>query len=367
MAFWNFGKRSQEVEVTTEPILLGVDLGYGQIKTVGERGRMKFLSAVGTPVSNFGRNTAITNERELLDSLALTLEGQTYYVGHNAVVNTRNGRLSLRQNKTNDDHNRVKFLTGLALHTDEDQTEATFEVVTGLPVLEFKNQRDALAEMMLNGGRPFEFDMHYGNKTVPKRLRVDYVKVVSQGEGAFYDLILDRKGDLIERNVGLVNGLVMVVDVGYRTTDIVTMENGRYVETLSDQLNKGVNQIHQEILRLIMERYGIKKELKDLDAYVRTGTLYHNTREYDINQIITAAAVPFAEDIVESLHTVSNDQLGGVNRVVFTGGGAELIHPYVIPMLRDIVETLMLDDSEFCNANGYYKYGLLLKKTQGAD
>jgi plasmid segregation protein ParM len=249
---------------------------------------------------------------------------------------------------------------------EEDQRYAEFDVVTGLPVLEFKNQKDALEKMMKNNGKPFVFDMHFGPKTIRKTIFVRNVKVVSQGEGAFYDFILNEAGDIVPKRANMVGGLVMVCDVGFRTTDIVTMENGRYIEPLSDQFNKGVNQIHQEILRLIMERYAVKKELKDLDQIVRDGNFYHNMKEYDVRQIIADAARPFAEDIVESLHTTSNDQLGGTNHVIFTGGGAEVIYKHVKPLLDGIVNTSVMEDSEFCNAQGYYKYGLLLKKAQMA-
>lgn len=367
MAFWNFNKKKQENtennQLPTEPILVGNDLGYGQIKIVSHDRKEKFLSAVGTPVSDFGRVAAVVNKQELLDGLFITLD-KNYYVGRNAIVNTRNGRLTLRQNKADHEHNKVKFLTSLALLTEQYQEEAEFDIVTGLPVLEFKNESEALKQMMLNDGNPFTFTMHYGNVSVPKQIKINNVKIVSQGEGAFYDFILDDTGTIIPNHAEIVAGTVMVVDIGYRTTDIVTMENGRYIEPLSDQINKGVNTMHQEILRLIMEKHGIKKELRDLDQIVRSGSFYHNTKEYDVNDIINEAAKPFAEDIVESLHTISNDQLGSVNHIIFTGGGAQIIYTFALELLQGIVNSSIMKDSEYCNANGYYKYGLLLKNAQ---
>lgn len=365
MAFWDFMKKqNNNSDDNIQPLLIGSDLGYGQIKTVSGIEKKKFISAVGNPISNFGRSAAVSSESELMNALTITFDNKIYYVGHNAIVNARNGRLTLRQNKADDIQNKIKFLTSLALFMDEDQTYGEFDIVTGLPVLEYRNQKDQLESMMSNDGRIFFFDMHYGPKIVSKSIKINNVKVISQGEGAFYDYILDDEGNIVEENANAVSGVVMVVDVGYRTSDIVTMENGRYIELLSDQFNKGVNTIHQEILRLIMEKFGIKKELKDLDQLVRDGFFYHNTKSYDVRQIIETAAIPFAEDVVESLHTTSNDQLGSVNHVIFTGGGAEIIYPHVISLLNNIVKTSIMNDSEFCNANGYHKYGLLLQNTQ---
>lgn len=368
MAFWDLFKgKPKDTTQPVEPMLVGSDLGYGQIKVLSGDNRFKFLSAVGKPISDFGRVAAVTTEKELLESLTISYEGQKYYVGHNAIVNSRNGRLSLRQNKAENEDNKIKFITSLGLLTAEDQEYAEFDVITGLPVLEYKNQKEKLYNMFFNFGRPFEFTMHYGPNAVNKKVKINNIKVISQGEGAFYDFILSSQGDIIPERVGMVSGTVMVVDPGYKTTDIVTMENGRYIEPLSDQLNKGVNQVHQEILRLIMERLNIKKELKDLDDIVRSAKLFHNRQEYDVSRIIADAAKPYAEDIVENLYTISNGDLGSMQRIILTGGGAEIIYPYVKQSLEDTIEVSLMDNAEFCNASGYYKYGLLLKASGKLD
>lgn len=344
-------------------ILVGSDLGYGQIKIISSDEKIKFASVVGTPVSNFGRLAAPVTQQELLNTLAITYQGQRYYLGHNALVNTRNGKFSLRQNKAQSQDNIIKFITSLALLTEEDQTYAEFSVVTGLPVLEFKNQRDTLFNMMFNSGSPFKFTMHYGPKDVEKVIKIKNVKIISQGEGAFYDYALDELGDIHEDRADSIVGTIMIVDPGYRTSDIVTMENGRYLEPLSDQINKGVNQLHQEIAKLIMENFNIKKEAKEIDSLVREGKLFHNMKEYDLSEIISEAARPFAEDIVEYLHYISNDQLGSVEKILLTGGGSNILYPHISDLLEGITEVVLMDNAEYCNASGYYKYGLLLENS----
>ena len=362
MGFWDFLKSNKVNDIT--PKLVGIDLGYGQIKVMTNDFKIRFLSAVGTPISDFSKTAGINSEQELMNSLALTYEGQKYFVGHNALVNTRNGKMTLRQNKAEVVDNKIKLLTALALLIPEDDNYGEFEIITGLPVLEFKNQCEILKDAIANNNKPFECIMHYGNKEVLKMIKINFVKVVSQAEGAFYDYVLNKNGDLISGREDDVAGMVMVVDVGYRTTDIVTMENGLYIEPLSDQLNKGVNQIHQEILRLIMSKLNIKRELKDMDAIVRNGELFHNMKTYKIADIIAQASKPFSEDIVENLHTISNDRLGSMQHIILTGGGAELVFPYVKKALNGIIEVSIMSESEYCNASGYFKFGTLLKNTE---
>jgi plasmid segregation protein ParM len=360
LAFWDLIKKSNET-TNSMPKLAGVDLGYGQVKVFSNNEKIKFLSAIGTPVSDFSRVAAVTNGQELLNSLTITYEGQKYYVGHNAIINSRNGRLTLRQNKSATAENKVKLITALALMTTEEQTDATFDLITGLPVLEFKNQKDELYNSIYNNGNPFEFQMHYGPNIVDKKITIRNVKVISQGEGAFYDYVLSSEGTIREDKAAEVGGTVMVVDPGYRTIDVVTMENGRYIEPLSDQINRGVFHIHQEILRLIMERLNVKKELREIDEITRSGELFYNKKIYNIQQIIEDAVKPFANDVVESLYTISNDTLGSIQKVILTGGGSSLIYPYVSDALSSVVEVALMENAEFSNASGYHKYGLLLK------
>ena len=121
----------------------------------------------------------------------------------------------------------------------------------------------------------------------------------------------------------------MIADIGYKTTDVVSMENGRYIEISSDQINTGVSQVHQEVLRLIMEKFNIKKELKEIDKIVRTKELFYSTKTYDMKPIIKEASEPFAENIIETLYTINNGELGNVSMILLTGGGAEIVYEYI--------------------------------------
>jgi len=341
--------------------LCGIDCGFGYYKISSGDTNLKFISIVGEPVSDFARTAAVSSMNELLNALAITYNGKKYYVGRNAIVNTRNGRISLRQSNNDDIQTKIKIMTALGLLTNEDQTDAEFDIVVGLPVLEYKNSHEKLYNLLVNGNHPFEFIMHYGNNEVLKKIKLNNIKVISQGEAAFYSYIIDLDGEIIKSRAENVAGVVMIVDIGYKTTDIVTMENGRYIEPLSDQLNKGVSQIHQEVLRLTMEQHNVKKELKDMDDIVRTGKLFHNRNEYDMSNIIREAAKPFAEDIVENLYTINNGDLGSLQTILLTGGGAEIVFPYIKDILKQIVNVEKLYNAEFSNSQGYYRYGKLLK------
>ena len=341
--------------------LVGIDQGFGTFKINSGDINIRFPSVVGTPLSEFSKDMAISSFDELLNSLTIIYNGTTYYIGHNAIINTRNGKISLRQNKAEDEQNKVKTMTALALLTNENQHEAEFDIIAGLPVLEYRNQKDKLYNLFYNNGLPFDFIMKYGNVEVFKRIKCNNIRILSQGEGSFYSYILSSEGKIINERSADVEGLVMIADIGYKTTDVVSMENGRYIEISSDQINTGVSQVHQEVLRLIMEKFNIKKELKEIDKIVRTKELFYSTKTYDMKPIIKEASEPFAENIIETLYTINNGELGNVSMILLTGGGAEIVYEYIRENLKDVVRVEKLYNSEFSNAQGYFKYGQLLK------
>ena len=108
--------------------LVGLDLGFGRIKISSNETNIQFPSIVGNQVSNFAKPAPVASFDELLNTLTLIYNGQTFYIGNNAINNTRNGKISLRQNKhdDNDEQTKVKIMTALALLTSESQYEANF-------------------------------------------------------------------------------------------------------------------------------------------------------------------------------------------------------------------------------------------------
>lgn len=342
--------------------LVGLDLGFGRIKISSNETNIQFPSIVGNQVSNFAKPAPVASFDELLNTLTLIYNGQTFYIGNNAINNTRNGKISLRQNKhdDNDEQTKVKIMTALALLTSESQYEANFALISGLPVLEYNSQKDQLYKILYNNGQPFEFIMQYGNKQVPKKITCSKVKIISQSEGAYYNYLLSSDGNIINERIKNVSGVVCVCDIGFRTIDIVFMDNGRYLD-ISDQINNGVVNIHQEVLRLIMQEFNIKKELKDIDNIIRSKQMFFGTKTYDLTDIINKACKPFAENLIESLYTVHNGELGDLQMILLAGGGSELIFDIVKEELKNIVRVDKIYNAEFSNSQGYYKYGMLLR------
>lgn len=344
--------------------IIGLDLGFGMIKVSSGKLNIQFPSIIGNPISNFSKPSAVASLNELLNTLSIIYNDTIYYIGKNAQLNTRNGKISLRQDKNNNDiQTKIKIMTALALMTNENQHNAEFNIISGIPVLEFYNQRNELYNMLYNNNRPFEFIMQYGNKQIDKIIKCNKIKIISQGEGAYYSYLLSEQGNIQKERATIATGNIAVVDIGFRTVDIVFFQNGRYLD-MSDQINNGVSQIHQEILRLIMQNFNIKKELKDIDEIVRNKQLFYNTNIYNIESIINQASESYADNIIESLYAIRNGELGDLQLILITGGGGNLTFNYIKNKLKNIVKVEQIDNSEFANSQGYYRYGMFLHSQQ---
>jgi len=110
-----------------------------------------------------------------------------------------------------------------------------------------------------------------------------------------------------------------------------------------------------------MQNYNIKKELKDMDEITRNKQVFYSTKTYNIEHLIKQATEPFADNIIEALYTIHNGELGNISRILLTGGGAELTFEYIKEKLKNTVQVEKIYNSEFANAQGYYKYGKFLK------
>ena len=50
--------------------------------------------------------------------------------------------------------------------------------------------------------------------------------------------------------------------------------------------------------------------------------------------------------------------------LLLTGGGADLIYPYIKSKLKNIIQVEQIYNSEFANSQGYYRYGVLLRNNK---
>jgi len=328
---------------------MGIDLGFEQVKAWWGNGEnLKIPSVIGEPIGEEINDGGIS-KYAAIDDLSIIYQGKRYYIGNKAIRETANARLTFKADKTNDISDTVKYLTvlGYAL-----SPSAEAVVVTGLPVDEYNDLKDTLRINM--EGR---FDYVYRNQ---KRMNptVSKVIVIPQGAGAYYHYILDDDGNINTKN-NIINRKATVVDMGSRTTNVVTMFKGRYISKESFTVFKGVINIHNNVRKLIYQKYGISFRPADMDQIVRQGYFMTSGKSEHIQEIIEEASALVVDDIVSEIRLhIPDHRL--IDNFLLTGGGTALMATHVQREYGDHV--VVLENAEYNNAHGYHKYALFLEK-----
>lgn len=332
----------------------GMDLGFMRTKIAYDL-PYSFPSLIGNP-SIFEIDDFYSN-RETISDLELEYEGDTYYVGDRA-KDTTNARQCIDTVKTDSLNEKVIYRTALGI-LSENTDKLTLSIVTGLPVEDFKQNglKDKVIENMQG-----QFSFIFRKK--PCHVNVEKVTVIPQSAGAYYDYVLDDDGNLKEDVAALAEGVVIVIDVGYKTTDVVTMINGAYDSKRSFTLVKGMRDIHKELIRLIRFTLDMKFSLHEADDLCKAGTLSDSGKMVDITPHIAKATKPIAEAILTEISATMGDTRVA-NRVLGTGGTIELLEQYFASYYGETYQTS--ESKDMANANGYRKFGRMTDESNNQD
>lgn len=328
--------------------IIGVDLGFYQVKLYHQNGKYRFPSVIGYPSA-----IELTEESDHAkeNNICITEGDTTYYVGSKALRDTRNAQLTFTADKTEKHTDRIKYLAALSLAATGDAD--TFTVATGLPVDEFAGMQGLKEQLQKN----LEGEFFFRSGDLALGISVPKVLVLPQSAGAYYDYILDNKGNILEENV---NAKTVVIDIGYRTTDVVTMSYAKYVSQESFTINTGVSDVHKELRKNLLKEYRVSKDLTEMDFFMRSGIIHLGGVPENISFLITACIQPYAEKIA-SMIPVYIPNLRDIHQVIVTGGGSNIMSAFIEAEMKGIPVTHS-PDSEFSNARGYYKYATFLNQ-----
>lgn len=324
---------------------MGLDLGFRNVKASSSLDFL-FDSVIGYPSAIELKHD--NDDRHTLDNLAIEDEGKTYYVGKKALRDTKNAQLTFTADKTDNKTDKIKTMAAVGYAMGEKNVES-FRVVTGLPVDELGI--DGLKEKM-EGNMQTCYAFMFNGKL--KEAQIEKVNVIAQSAGAYYDYILGDNGQVLDE---YIKPKTVVIDIGFRTTDVVCMENAKYNAPESFTIYTGVHHIHSELRKVLLRRHRIQKQMSELDKITRQGYITINDQQVEIRKSIREATQPYVEKIISEL-PLYIPNLSEVNNFLITGGGANLMYEFFEQALDSPSD--LVPESEMANARGYHKYLKLL-------
>ena len=213
------------------------------------------------------------------------------------------------------------------------------KIVVGLPVAYFREQKDDLVQHIerLHGEVAI-------NGSGFQRISFDKVKAYPQAAGAL--LTIDNLP---------TRGVVLVVDIGQKTTDFVGAEVSkgiaRPVSSLCDSIEIGVHDIYDAIAAEFRTITGAPIDPTMVAGIFRTNAACFRGKDLDFTEFIRKARRQTARGIADRVLSYLGDRADFIKRIYIAGGGA-----MAMPELLDIFPASeILPDSRWANARGFLK------------
>jgi plasmid segregation protein ParM len=297
-------------------IIIGIDHGYGNIKT-----------------ANFVTPTGITayDTEPLFQGNILNYENVYYRIGE--------GHKAFIPDKATDNDFYILTLMAIAQELKPfGLTAADIHIAAGLPLTWVKAQReDFRSYLMRNKTVQFIFN------NVEYRINLVGCSIFPQG----YPAIIGRLDEM--------GGVNMLADIGNGTMNIMYINNRKPVESKCWTEKIGVNQCVISARNAVMDSTGVKIDDSVIENIIRTGTADIGKKYLDI---IISVIRKYASDIFEALRKYEYNP--DLMRLFIVGGGGCIIRNF-----GEYVPDRVTIISDICaTAKGYEQIALVSLRSE---
>lgn len=231
----------------------------------------------------------------------------------------------------------------------------TLKIVTGLPFKEFYLNGKKNVELINKKSQNLNRIIECVDKkvTLPK---IDLHNVLSEGAGAYIDIALDINGN---QNTGIIDSLkdapMSIVDIGGKTTDIITMDTGGKTIRVNESNTAFIGALNlNELIGLeICKKLSLRQySTAEIENALKTGLYMAHGQKHDVTNIVLEQKQVFARKIVLEIKKILKDA-SHIGVVSFVGGGSLLIQKELKEIYGN--QSYFVEDPQFANARGFYK------------
>ncbi len=290
--------------------IVGVDLGY----TYTKNSSMNIFPS------------KCTKSEPILGGTKISINGDTYFVG--------DGESTVELNKI--DHDITKSCLMYSLTNCFDGSP--FDIVTGLPISQYKNQKDSFKEMINKNRRN-----HVLINGVEIPITIRNVEIYPQGAGALYSqCIFDD---------------AIIIDIGGRTVDIAYFDISEHKRKLvkSNTLFDGMLVLYSKIITQVNNKYELTLPADYAEKILLNGLTVDGEK-----QDISFLKPTISEHVNRIFEEVRLNYPHTTTTIYLCGGGSKLLKNAFSKRFKNIV---LMDNSQFANAIGFKKVGESIWKT----
>lgn len=329
--------------------IVGIDIGFGFTKATNGREFRIFKSVYGD-ATDLQFREQIFNHPSAEEHLHVELDGAAYFVGELAERQSVERFYTLDQKQFVNTFTKILALTALSRMVER---QNPVKLVAGLPISHYRRYKDDLTKILAGQHKLSALDR--GGKPKETVIRIAEVKVVPQPFGSMLNLMLNDTGEIADTR--FMKEKIGIIDVGFRTTDYTVADKTRYSERGSNTADTGISRAFTAIATKLQERSGVNVEVYRLYKAVETGSIKIRGKDYDLKKIAEQALSQLGATVATDANRLWSDDWD-IDSVIVTGGGGNVLLPYIRPHLHG--EVLPVDtgmDARLNNVRGYFKYG----------
>ena len=311
---------------------IGIDVGYGYTKVVtnSDDGITQIISP--SVVGNFEGRTVEDDGLRLSALDVVEIQGQKLLVGRSALKHSSR-IFNFREKNWTESIAYQALMKSAICHLQPDSIKLI--IASGLPVSYYKSDRGKLTNVIRDIAADTAINLR--------------VKIIPQPLGSFFNLLFDDNGEV--QDEGLASSRVGVLDIGFYTSDLLTIDNLELVEKQIGSFENGVAGTLESIAKDIEKAYDLRPDLHKTEEAIRKGSIRVFGTDHDITEIVRQRLTELATEIEARAKTIWKTA-ADLDKVILTGGGAALLQDYL-----DLYKhAMVIDEAQFANARGYYKY-----------
>lgn len=318
---------------------VGIDIGFFGTKALTKDKQSCFPSFATRPAESLfslnGHTMVIVNSQR----------GGRWLVGDEAI---KKGIVGARKETAQWIHS-PEYLSLLyaALSDLTEATQATVNLVTGLPLADYKRDRIALRDRLL-GTHRFVREGRRGQS-----LRIESVRIVPQAWGAVLALLLDGRGRIVQPE--LAKSKVAVLDIGGHTVNYLSVDGLSDIPSETQGTDRGT----WNVVRAVRDYFDVShpglantRDHKIMEAVI-AGETWDAEERIDLQPVIKPILDDIGREIVDTASQYWGPGAATFRQVLVCGGGAYLWGSHIRRAFRQAV---ILERPEFLNAQGFYRF-----------
>ncbi len=333
----------------TSVVQVGVDIGYGVVKTVTVDLAPVLFPSIWGYARELKFQAGETAAKYPGDQL--TDEDGDWFIGNLALSQLPAGQQLKLRGRTADESalgniarlRLLKAALGKMFPNQRNGDVLHFQVATGLPVDHMRGSDDMKAGFI--GQHVIHTD------TTHFIANITDVRVMPQPYGTIYRNMLTDDGSLNKCHSYTRTG---VVDAGTYTIDLALDDDGEYIDDLSGSVESGVFVMQQEIARAYERDFNQKPTYREIETIIRSRCVTAFGDRVDYSAVVESGREMLRD---ATLGLMAEKWSTGVNVDVIyvAGGGAALIFDDIRRVYR---QAQLVQDYQLSNAQGYLNYAL---------